>query len=428
MVVLIIGIILFLKQDRGNFITEILKGSEVDIIEHSQQYNLLYSTNLKNSLPPECTWESVTYKWNFPEEKELNVYKTSVRNVEFEQEVELTKTTYENIDQSIKAFFGKYSDIEQTLSYDYEVQIYSEERSTYEKMPLYLNVNDFKVLTTKLGIWRDTEGKYIAGFYEIFNGYKRFSFNKDEPDFSFPAKSEKDIRNLIESTEIKFLNHEYLCEDERVEKSTIISAEIVYTHVSEYLFPVYKIVGEYKIATSNIKWTALINPIDFAKLDYTIYEDTSDDQLFIPKPFITNISLEDGKYYIGGLLPHKLYSLQSKSTKTADDFNIQFLAKEQSGEYVWDKRKEQLEEEIKKSLKVDKDGKFNFNFSADNFWKVEKIFYEDENGNEVEPYHSPDNEIARHSFDDWFKIKICTKFTEKEYCGESSSTYYLEPQ
>lgn len=424
-------IILLLPENSSNFFQEITGGAEIDIIEYSQQYNLLYSLNLKNSITPQCNWKNITFEWDFPENDKLTVYKTATSDIELvgveDLEPLLEKTTYPTITEAIDAFFEENPEASEQLAYDYEIEIFSDEKSTYEKMPLYSTVDDLKILTSSLGVWRDLQGKYIAGLYEISNEFKKFSFNKDDPSFSFPAKSEQEVKEAIEETKMKFLNHAFLCEDDRVGEKKIESAEVVYTNIGEYLFPTYKVIASYKVNTTNITWTALVNPIDFEKLDYTIYVNEKENQEFIPLPFISSIKLQDSKYYIEGILPNKLKNTPSNKTQTANSFEIQFIAKEQTGEYVWDKRKDQLEDEIAETLKVDKNGKFEFNFFFDNFWKVEKIFWEDEQGNELEtPLHSIDNEIERNSFDNHFKIKVCTKFEKEEYCGESSNIYYLD--
>lgn len=427
---LVVVIILLLPETKIDFLQEITGGPKLDIIEHSQQYNLLYSLNLENSVTPECNWGNTIFEWEFPANKELNVYKTAVTNVDVvgvrDLEPLQEKTTYSNIDQAIAAFYDEYPEAK-TLSYDYKIEIFSDEKSTYDKMPLYVTLDDLKILTSNLGVWRDLEGKYIAGLYEVSNEFKKFSFNKDDPYFSFPAKTEEDIKHAIKNTEMKFLNHSYLCEDDRVVEKKIDSVEVIYINTSEYLFPVYKIIGEYKVENSNIKWTALVNPIDYTKLDYTIYVNEKLDQEFIPLPYISNITSEDNKYYIEGILPNKLKSLSSNKTQIADSIAIQFIAKEETGEYVWETRKDELLNEIVESLEVDKDGKFKFNFSYENFWKVEKIIYEDDQANELEtPQYSSENEIERNSFDNWFKIRVCSKFETEEYCGESSNIYRLE--
>lgn len=423
---LAIGLYFFISNKDEQIIHEISK-DEIDIIERSQQYNLLYSVDLKNSLKAECNWKDVSFNWKFPEINELIVYKTAIANIEIEKlDENLEPIMYESIQQAIDAFYNQYPEVSDQLHYDYQVEIFSDEKSTYEKMPLFSTVNDTTIYASNLGIWRSIKEEFIAGLYEISNSFREFIFNKDESYFSFSAKSEEDIKEAILATEIKFLNHEFLCENPNVVKSSINSIEIIYINWGEYLFPVYKVIGEFEIESQLIQWTALVNPIDFTKIDYTIYTDAQLDQTFIPRPFISNIELDNDKYYISGFLQNKLYSAKTSDSKYADSFDIQFIAKDKTGEYVYGERKEKLEVEINDSLEVNQDGKFNFNFSSDNFWQVEKVFYEDENGNEIDPYHSSDNETTRNSYDNWFKIKVCSRFEDNEYCSESSKLYYLE--
>lgn len=419
---ILIGIFLILNTDKGKEITqEILKKREViDVIERSQQYNLLYSQNLQNSLQPTCNWNNLEFDWEFPDIGETAIYKTAFKTTVLEEDIEeLEKVTYNNEQDAVDRFFEEYPNIKSNLEFDYIVEIYSNLTSTYEKMPLFSIVNDKKILTTQLGIWRNEEEKYVAGLYEVSNEFKSSSFNKQVPYLSSPVKSEDKVKKMILDTNIKFLNHEFLCESDSITKVNINSVEIVYLHQDEYLMPVYKITGTFIIDSEEILWTALIDAIDYTQLDYTSYYDSKLKFTFIPRPYIANTSLDDDKYIIEGILSNSLLKLYTDKKYVGEDIRIEFIATEKTGEYIFDKRKDDLENEIVESLRVEEDGKFSLSFSSDNFWIVEEIIYEDENGNEIEPYHSQEIEINRPSYDNSFKIRVCASYAEEEYCTES---------
>ena len=395
-------------------------GEDFDIIKHAQQYNLFYSISLTNSLKPQCDFSDIEYNWEFPAETELSIYNASTKRIYLEDTSENEVTTYSTIQESIDDFYLQQTNIKD-LSYDYTVSIYSQVESTYEKMPLFLNIDNFKIYTTDLGIWRDNEGKFAAGLYAVSNSYNTFYIDKNDEYINFQSIDETKTKKLIENKDIKFLNHELLCENSSIKKTSIDSIEKVYIYIDNYLYPVYKIIGRYNIEDNVINWTALLNPIDFTSLNYTSFIDSTLQVLFIPKPYIDTITLTDEKYLIEGYLSNKLK--KDNAVYNADSIYINFFAQDETGEYVYGDRKEDMTQEINDSLKVNSDGKFSFSFSLDNFWKVEKMIYDNTN---QEGKHSQENEIDRSIYDNWFQIIVCTNYQEDQLCSEKSRIYRLD--
>jgi hypothetical protein len=392
--------------------------NEFDIIEHSKEYRLLYSLNLRNSLAPKCNWGDLSYKWNFPKENILKIYESSNEVYELpEKDPDSQVVLSDSIKESIENFYKDFPELGDILKSDYEVEIYSSEQTTSEKIPLYLTNNNLKILISTLGIWRNNESKYAAGLYESSNSFRQPIFDIHNTYSTFEAKNEEKIKEEIQKFNMEFLNHEYLCENVDIKETTIDSIELIYINLGEYIFPVYKIIGEFNILDNLIKWTALVNPIDYTKLDYTIYEDQKTEITFIPKPFITSITYKDDEYLINGMLPNKK---GTNDSEIADKYEIDFSTVEKTGEYVFGERKKSLIYEINKSLKVNENGEFTFQFSNENFWMVEKVIYNNE-----ESSHSRNAETERNIYDNWFTIQVCSIFNSQRYCGESSNIYYL---
>ncbi len=391
-----------------------------DITEKALKHNLLDSIYIQNSLKQQCNWDNITFNWEFPEQKELKIYKTLISEIELNDiESDMKSST----EEAVKDFYDNHSEIN-NLKYDYLTQIYSDYQNTYEKTPLYKELNGFKIYTSTLAVWRTNNEEFIAGLYEVENNYNDYQFNEDDYYFSFTAKSEEEIKQDILNSNINFLNHEYLCENSNITCTDISSIEIVYINWGEYMIPVYQIIGSFDLDDNTIKWTALINSIDFTKFDYTIYIDKETNKIFIPKPYISEIKTDKDKCYISGYLANTIHYINDNTNQIADSIQTYFTANEETGEYIYGERKEILQEEINNSLEVNRNNQFTFSFSVDNFWKVEELIHIE--GNKSDTTHSPEKEIIRSKYDNWFKIKVCSTFDDTEYCSEYSDTNYLE--
>src|SRR4030042_4301874 len=183
----------FLGRENTPSITD--PRSSTDVIEKARQYDLLYSLVLRNSLTPQCNWGEIEYRWEFPKYEDLNVYQAFDRNITLNDNND--KETYNTVEISVREFLSNNQQISENLSFDYIVEIYSKETSTYDKMPLFSETDGIKILASQLGIWRGLNNEYIAGLYETTNGYKQYVFDHESPEFSFPAKAEDSVKKEI---------------------------------------------------------------------------------------------------------------------------------------------------------------------------------------------------------------------------------------
>jgi hypothetical protein len=423
-IIIILLVIVFLPSDGPSTITQFLTGeNQDDIVEIANKYHLLYNFNLKNSVPPECSFNEIEYRWTFSVDEDLKIYKTKTTYNQLHEILD-DNETFSQEEQAINHFWDNQPDAAAILLADeYDLKVHSDTQNTYELFPYFQNINDTIILSTQLGVWRNPEGEFKAGLYEASNGFNTFEFDKEDIYHSFKPINEQQTKDLVNQSKIKFLNHLYLCEDDTIQSTAILDIEIIYIHFGEYLFPVYKIIGEFKIADETILWTGLVNPIDYTEIDLIAYEDTKKDITFLPKPLIIEIVENEGEYSIQGKIPKTIR--QNSNKKVFNEFIIAFDARENAGEYTWT-QKDSLQDEINETLAIDDNGTFTFSFSKDIFWNVEQMFYEDENGNTLdEPVHSPDSIIQRNPVDNWFRLQYCATADDTEYCSEFSKTYFL---
>lgn len=426
-ILLLLSLIFFLLlTDKDEKLLQEIIEEEFNFTQRVRQYNLLYSFNLENSLTADCDLSSAKIEWDFPDLQKLDIYYSSKKEIELEIEKELEVETFNTVSEAIKDFRGRNPQLDD-LIYDYEVKVISNEKSTYEKMPMYYKDanSNFRILTTTLGIWRNLNGKYKAGLYEPSNSFSKYYISNDLNYFSFNTISEDDAIAAIKENHLKFLNHEFTCEQMPNSDVVIEEIEVIYIHWSDYLIPVYKISGNFQSGREDVSWTALINSIDLKSLDYTIYEGDSADNLFIPRPYISQVNHEGKKYIVEGFLPNQIMYKDEDTKKDIEEISIDFHSKEKSGEYIYGKRKEYLLEEINKSLELEDNGEFKFEFTDDNFWKVEKINYTNELGEEVVPYHSEKEEVLRWEYDNHFQISVCFDLLDSTYCSNKSNSAEL---
>lgn len=411
--------------DSSASLTSSMISESVDIVERDNQYSMLYNLSLNSGVTLDCGWKGVSFTWDYPDIKKVPVYQASSSLTEIDVSSD-NKQTFSNEKKAVSDFFSSQPDVNSTLSYDYVVEIVSKDTNAMEKMPLFSTVNGEKILTSTLGVWRDLEGEYIAGLYEAEAGFHTYQFDENHPWFFISNIGETRAKEMIVGNAVEFLNHEFFCEDKDVIGTEVTDIETVYLPSGDdTLIPVYKVNGIFETKSRNIDWTLLVDLIDYTQLDYTIYDDSQADIQFIPRPFISEVHLSKGDYTVKGKLP--VHLSRDLDVTEYSELNVDIKVTEETGSYVYGERKEALLQEIKDSLEVSNDGSFSFSFSADNFWKVETLIYEDEEGNELdEPIHSSVNEQNRFDYDNTFQITTCSKFNDNEYCSEASNIYYLE--
>ncbi len=435
-----------------------ISGDSSDIIRHARQYDLLYSLRLENSLPAECDWEKFEFSDSveFPSEEKLNIYKAGANVIELKDLSEKqSKQKFTSEKKAVEAFFQFYPEVENIVSYDYAPQVINKYLAAYEKIPLFSKTNNIKILSTQLGVWRDKDAKYVAGLFESGKSFTNYSFDPQNVYLSFPAKDESKMKKALSGGKIKFMNHIYACEGKNLGKSIIDSVEIVYLSMDSYLVPIYKINGRYAgmqgsgvqssdiqesgVQNSNIqesdvqesgvqkgvRWTGLVNAVDYESLDFTSYADSNLGFEFTPRPFIKNVTLKDDKYFVNGKLSNNLE--KDEKVLNFDLTQMTFHALEETGEYYWgDKRRKSLQKEIDESLTVSGDGDFSFSFKASDFWMVEEKIYEDSAGNKLdEPMHSPNDEMRRPDIHNHLWIKSCGEFNGEEFCSRKSEEWEL---
>lgn len=402
--------------------------SALDLVERGNQYSLLETINLTNSLIPECDWGGISFPWDFPNQTTAPVYQTSFTRLYLDGlGDDEEKETYTSENEALEMFFAQQNELTALLEYDYSPVITDSAINASVKVPLYANVNGLTVLTTEVGIWRDEDGKYVAGLYEASDGYNYYQIDPENPWMSIPLLLENDVKELIISNNISFLNHVYDCEEENVSMKEIIEIDIVYLRVNNdsVLFPVYRINGILERGSRDINFTALVNSVNYEELDYSGYYNSTEDIIFLPRSYISSVNKDGADYNVAGFFAGTM-NIDGIEYK-AENTNISIIVTEETGEYVYSSRKDRLLEEIEESLGV-KDNTFSFSFSQANFWKVETLFYEDEDGNELdEPVHRGEDEQNRFEYDNNFGIQICSDFNGVKFCSSYSNIVLLPP-